>query len=125
MKFFVKINSVQSEKNHLADLVQERRRDLIRVESKWIQVVADIEADALRRVDEAFDSVVESELKTQCHIFASEIDCKKRIDQFSCRVKRKIEVAGGSSACTKSMPSPIFGCQRFRKGIAAYESGAR
>jgi hypothetical protein len=102
LKFFVKINSVQSEKNHLADLVQERRRDLIRVESKWIQVVADIEADACQRVDEAFDSVVESELKTQRHIFASEIDCKKRIDHISRQSKRKIDELQGDLVLVQS-----------------------
>ena len=84
LKFSVNINPIQSEKKYLADLSQERRRDLIRVESKWIQVVADIEADACQRVDEAFDSEGELESITQRRIFASEIDCKKRIDHISC-----------------------------------------
>ncbi len=77
LKFTIKINSIQSGKKYLADLAQERGRDLIRIESKWIQVVADIEADACQRVDKAFNSVLESESKTQLRIFASEIDCKK------------------------------------------------
>jgi hypothetical protein len=61
LNFSVKINSIQLEKKYLADLVQEKRHDLIRVESKRIQVVVDIEADVRQRVDKAFDSVVESE----------------------------------------------------------------
>ncbi len=77
LNFSVKINSIQLEKKYLADLVQEKRHDLIRVESKRIQVVVDIEADVRQRVDKAFDSVVESEWKIQRRIFASEIDCKK------------------------------------------------
>ncbi len=96
LKFSVKINSIQSENKYLADLAQERRRDLIRVESKWIQVVADIKADACQRLDEAFDSVVESESKTQRHIFASEIDCKKKIDHISRWSKRKIDELQGA-----------------------------
>ncbi len=95
LQFTVKINSIQSEKKYLADLVQERRHDLIKIESKWIQVFADIEADACQRVDEAFDSVLESELKTQRRIFASEIDCKKRIDHISHWAKRKIDKLQG------------------------------
>jgi hypothetical protein len=67
-----------------------------------IQVVADIEADACQRIDKAFDSVLESESKTQRRIFASEIDCQKRIDHISCWAKRKIDESQGDLVLVQS-----------------------
>jgi hypothetical protein len=52
--------------------VQEHVHNLIRVESKWIHVVANVEADAHQRDEGAFDSVLESEKK----LFTSSLHLK-------------------------------------------------
>ncbi len=45
---------------------------------------------------------MEKESKTQRRIFASEIDCKKKIDHISCRSKRKIVKLQGDLVLVQS-----------------------
>jgi hypothetical protein len=64
---------------------------LIQEESKWMKVVADVEAHAHQRVNKTFASVLESEAKTQCLINATEITCKRKIFKTSCQAKKMID----------------------------------
>jgi hypothetical protein len=63
LRHSAKLNSVQSENRYLANLAQEHRRDLIREESKWIQVVAGVEARAHQTVNKALTSVLDAEVE--------------------------------------------------------------
>jgi hypothetical protein len=60
-----KLNSVKADCRYPTNLAQEHQQDLIQEESKWMQVVADVEAHVHQRVNEAFASVLELESKTQ------------------------------------------------------------
>ncbi len=64
---------------------------MILEERKWIQVVEDIEASADHQVNEALSSVLETEVKSQHRVNASEHSCKRKIAQISLRANKKID----------------------------------
>ncbi len=64
---------------------------MIQEERKWIQLVADIEARADDKVNEALFCVLESEVKTQRLINAAEHSCKRKINKISRRANKKID----------------------------------
>jgi hypothetical protein len=63
---------------------------LIREESKWMQDVAGVEAGAHQRVNKALTSVLIAEVKAQRFVHATEIACKRKINETSCQAKKTI-----------------------------------
>ena len=66
-------------------------------------MVADVEACADDRVNEALLSALESEVKTQCLVAAAEHSCKRKIHSISCRANKKIDKLQSDQMNRKSM----------------------
>ncbi len=55
-----------------------------------MQVVAGVEACAHQRVNKALTSISDAEVEAQCLIHATEIACKRKINETSCQAKKTI-----------------------------------
>ena len=82
------LHIIQPENRYLANLAQEHRRDLIREEKKWMQVVTDVKASAENSVNKALSSVLESEVKTQHIVKAAVHSCNRKVATISRRANK-------------------------------------
>ena len=74
---------------------------MVREESKWMQVVAGVEAHAPQTVNKALTSVLDAEVEAQRLVHATEIACKRKINKTSHQAKKTIAKLESTSCRAK------------------------